>query len=161
MNENLKAFLDTIATSELGARLLAETDNGYNVLVGATPAHPLVLPTGDDGAPDYSAHPNILNHALNSTAAGRYQFIHSTWLDLARKLNLPDFSPASQDEACIELITECHALDSAVAGRFDEACGACAHIWASLPGAGYGQHENALDALRADFVADGGTVADA
>jgi hypothetical protein len=48
---NRCAFLDMLAVSEIGAELLAETDNGYNVLVGATPAHPLTFPS-------YATHPS-------------------------------------------------------------------------------------------------------
>jgi len=34
----------------------------------------------------------------------------------------------------------------------------CARIWASLPGAGYGQHENKLNDLQAAYEAAGGTM---
>ena len=36
--QNRCAFLDMLAASEIGAALLAETDDGYNVLVGSTPS---------------------------------------------------------------------------------------------------------------------------
>lgn len=152
MSPNLKAFLDAIAHSELGASLLQETDNGYNVLVGATPANPLTFPS-------YDQHPNILNAALNSTAAGRYQFLHRTWVALAAQLGLSDFSPESQDAGCVELVRECRALPDVEAGNFDAAVALCAHIWASLPGAGYGQHENKMAALRDAYTAAGGALA--
>jgi len=35
----------------------------------------------------------------------------------------------------------------------------CKNIWASLPGAGYGQHENSVDKLIAAYKAAGGVVA--
>jgi len=34
----------------------------------------------------------------------------------------------------------------------------CNHIWASLPGAGYGQRENKLDDLLAVYKQEGGNV---
>ncbi|TPQ32162.1 glycoside hydrolase, partial [Burkholderia ubonensis] len=34
--KNRVAFLDTVAVSEIGAALLAKSDDGYNVLVGST-----------------------------------------------------------------------------------------------------------------------------
>jgi lysozyme len=58
------------------------------------------------------------NKGLKSTAAGAYQFLASTWDDLKRKLNLPDFGPHSQDLAAQELIRERHALADVADGRF-------------------------------------------
>ena len=145
---NVKAFLDTIAYSEGTA---GHGDDGYNVLVGGS------LFQG------YADHPRkliTLNKAgLKSAAAGRYQILARTWDALKTKLKLPDFGHASQDMAATELIRECGALDDAQAGRFDEAVAKCAHIWASFPGAGYGQRENELTKLRGAFARAGGVLA--
>lgn len=146
--QNVIAFLDMIAHSEGTA---GRGDDGYNVIV-----NPGGLFTS------YSAHPNKLvqvRDGLKSTAAGRYQFIHRTWMGLAPKLNLHDFSPVSQDLACIELIRENGAFDTVVAGYFAKAVELCAKTWASLPGAGYGQHENKLEGLQAAYIKSGGVVA--
>jgi len=53
---------------------------------------------------DFSKHPNIPveipgGNGEISTAAGRYQFTYETWIEAKEALNLPDFSPASQDRA--------------------------------------------------------------
>ena len=148
MTDNVKAFLDTLASSE-GTR--GHGDDGYNVLVGGDLFH------------DYSKHPNVLvtlNKAgLKSTAAGRYQFLKRTWDALAAKLKLHDFSPASQDAGAVELIAERRATDDVRAGRFADAVAKCAPIWASLPGAGYGQRENALQSLQAAYIRAGGALA--
>ena len=152
MTPNEQAFLEMIAHSEIGPALLAKSDNGYNVLVGSTPDHPLLFDS-------YADHPNILNTQCNSTAAGRYQVLHRYWLYYKAMLQLPDFGKDAQDAVALQYIKECHALDDVNAGNFEAAVAKCAHIWASLPGAGYGQHENQLAALQDAYTEAGGTVA--
>jgi len=149
---NVTAFLDMIAVSEIGKPLLAHSDDGYNVLVGSTPSKPLLFD-------DYSTHPNILNRATNSTAAGRYQLLHRYFKPYRDQLGLPDFGPESQDAIAVQQIKESHAYGLVVAGQFDAAVAKCNHIWASLPGAGYGQHTNDLVALRDAYLDAGGSVA--
>lgn len=152
MSDNRKPFLDMIAFSEIGPRLLAVSDNGYNVLVGSTPDHPLLFDS-------YADHPRIYNKALNSTAAGRYQLL-ARWYDPYKKLlGLSGFTPEEQDEIALQQIKECHAIPEIDAGFFTLAVAHCSHIWASLPGANYGQHENDMEKLKAAYVAAGGTVA--
>ena len=151
---NRKAFLDMIAVSELGKGLMAVSDNGYNVIVGSTPAKPLLFY-------DYADHPRklvTLNKSLKSTAAGRYQVL-ARYFDAYKKiLNLPDFSPDSQDKIALQQIAERKALVDIDAGRIAQAIKRCKNIWASLPGAGYGQHENKIETLLTAFVEAGGTL---
>jgi lysozyme len=71
-----------------------------------------------------------LGSGCKSTAAGRYQIIKPTWLSLKSKLGLPDFSPASQDAAAIELIRQRGALADVQAGRIESAVNKCAKVWA-------------------------------
>jgi muramidase (phage lysozyme) len=94
-----------------------------------------------------------------STAAGAYQFLRRTWDGLRDKLGLPDFGPASQDAAALELIREKGALDDVRAGRFADAVHKVRRVWASLPGAGSGQGERSLESLTAAYVAAGGYLA--
>lgn len=153
MNGNIKAFLDMIAVSEGTA---GQGDRGYNVIVGHSPKHPNLFTS-------YKDHPrklvSIPQWGIKSTAAGRYQLL-ARYYDAYRKLlGLKDFSPESQDAIAIQQIKECRAIPDIEAGRFDSAVARCAHIWASLPGAGYGQHTNAIEKLRAAYIAAGGTVA--
>lgn len=151
MTPNEKAFLDMIAYSEIGPTLLAKSDNGYNVVVGGT------LFSG------YEDHPRKLvdlpRLGIKSTAAGRYQLLSRYFDAYKKQLGLKDFSPASQDAIALQQIKERRALADVEAGRFADAVAKCKNIWASLPGAGYGQHENALDKLQAAYVAAGGTLA--
>lgn len=152
MSPNLKAFLDMIAHSEIGAALLAKSDNGYNICVGSTVSDPILFAS-------YATHPRRRDVALNSDAAGRYQLMGRYFRPYAEQLKLPDFGHESQDRIAIQLINECHALGFVEAGYFDEAVAKCRSRWASLPGAGYGQHENNLAVLRDAFTKAGGTLA--
>lgn len=152
MSPNLKAFLDTIAWSEIGPALLAKSDNGYNVLVGSTPEKPLLFAS-------YAQHPNVYNPKMNSTAAGRYQFLSRYWPAYRRQLLLPDFGRESQDRWAVQLIRECGALDDVEAGRLAQAIAKCRSRWASLPDAGYGQHEHRLPDLLAAYTDAGGVLA--
>lgn len=93
-----------------------------------------------------------------STAAGAYQFIKPTWNALAKKLGLPDFSPASQDAAAIELIRQRGALSYINAGDIQTAISKCATVWASFAGAGYGQREVALGGMMANYTNAGGVL---
>lgn len=156
---NREAFLDTLAISELGRALLAKSDNGYNVIVGSTAEKPNLFNSYED-------HPRLRVELKNrqgvvigySTAAGRYQILMRFFDPYKRQLGLKDFSPASQDAIALQMIKEQGALVDVDAGRFGAAIGKCRNIWASLPGAGYGQHENRLEDLQAAFVAAGGAV---
>ena len=151
--QNVCALLDCIASSEIGSGLLAASDDGYNVLVGSTASAPLLFDS-------YAAHPNVYNPRYRSTAAGRYQLLSRYFAAYKSLLRLPDFGPVSQDRIAIQQIRESHAFDLIVAGQFAQAIAAIAHIWASLPGAGYGQHENQLSSLQAAYLAAGGQLAD-
>ena len=123
-------------------------DNGYNVLVGGKLFD------------SYEDHPRkliTLNRKLQSTAAGRYQLLSRYFDHYKNLLGLPDFSPESQDAIALQQIKECKALADVDDGRLREAVKKCAHIWASLPGAGYGQHEQSFDDLRVAYITAGGT----
>ena len=155
MTQNQKAFLDMIAWSEIGADLLAVSDNGYNVIVGSTASTPILFDS-------YADHPRRLidlGNGLKSTAAGRYQSL-ARYFDVYKKqLNLPDFGYDSQDAIALQMIRECHALDDIEAGTIDQAVSKCSSRWASLPGNSYGQHQHSVSDLRAAYIMAGGTIA--
>jgi muramidase (phage lysozyme) len=147
MSPNLKAFLDMIAVSEGTA---GKGDDGYNVIVGGA-----LFESYDD-------HPRKLvwlRPGLASTAAGRYQLLSRYYDAYKKQLNLPNFSPISQDLIAIQQIRERGALQDIEKGYISVAIDKVKNIWASLPGAGYGQHENKLDKLIATYKNAGGTVA--
>ena len=149
---NLDAFLDMIAHSEGTANI---GDRGYNCIVGSTPAHPVIFES-------YADHPRVkvqVRPGLWSTAAGRYQILARYFDAYKGQLRLQDFGPDSQDLIAFQMIRECGALEDIYAGRFDDAVAKCASRWASLPGAGYSQHENLIADLRAAYEAAGGSLA--
>lgn len=145
-HQNIAAFLDMLAVSEGTANHPLTKNRGYDVIV-----------TGLDGKPeiftDYSDHPfahgrpaKVFNRrGEKSTASGRYQQLYLFWPHYRKQLALPDFSPLSQDRLAIQLIRERGALDDIRAGRIERAISRCRNIWASLPGAGYGQREHSLE----------------
>lgn len=141
---NRAAFLAMIRKSEGTAG-----PNGYRTFYGGSLFS------------DLSKHPNTPHTAagITSTAAGAYQFLFRTWEECRRALSLPDFGPESQDAAAVFLIKRRGALPDVDAGNFAAAVAACRKEWASLPGAGYGQHENTLASLQAVYVAAGGMLA--
>lgn len=143
---NLAAFMQMIRVSEGTAG-----PDGYRTIVGGSLFE------------DYTDHPRqlIWIPSINdySSAAGAYQTIRRTWDGVQRKLGLPDFSPASQDRACVELIRQRGGLRLAMNGEFAAAVEKCRKEWASLPGAGYGQRENSLAKLQTAYINAGGQLA--
>lgn len=141
---NLQAFLDTLAYSEGTDNGRQPTkDRGYDVIVGGE------LFTG------YKDHPRELVYlprlGIKSTAAGRYQILARFYDAYKVLLKLPDFSPASQDKIAIQLIKECKALGDIETGHIAAALTKCRSRWASLPGAGYNQHEHKMETLLAKY----------
>lgn len=149
LHPNMQAFLDMIAYAE-GTSRVGDQD-GYNVLVGGRTF------TG------YSDHPNVSvylpRYNIHSTAAGRYQILYRFWTHYKKQLGLPDFGPVSQDRYAIQQIRERRAYDDVIAGRISEAIDKCKNIWASLPGAGYGQRELPLRDLLSYYQKQGGKLA--
>lgn len=143
---NLRAFMQMIRVSEGTAG-----PDGYRTLVGGSLFD------------DYADHPRkliwIASIGRNSSAAGAYQMLRGTWDGVQGKLGLPDFSPNSQDRACVELIRQRGGLRLAMNGEFAAAVDKCRKEWASLPGAGYNQRENSLATLQAAYQQAGGVVA--
>jgi len=97
-----------------------------------------------------------LGPGCRSTAAGRPQIIKATWLRLKAKLGLPDFSPASQDAALLQLTAERGALAAVEAGDLETAISRCRNEWASLPGNYAKQGQRSMDQLSQWFAQAGG-----
>jgi muramidase (phage lysozyme) len=138
-DHRVKAFLDTIATAEGTA-----SPDGYHIQY-----------TGAKFA-SFSDHPRELKcgrrhgKKLCSDAAGRYQFLSTTWDRFAKKFSVKDFSPHNQDLMAIELIREKGALGDVEAGRFEPAVRKLAYIWPSFRRFG-GTVESSLPKLEAMY----------
>lgn len=155
MTANEQAYLDMIAACEG-----TTGDYGYRALFGYTPSNNRVFDNG------YATHPNIRVPYTNldgtqtySTAAGRYQLIHSTFLDLQTKLGTVDFSPNTQDAMALQLIAEAGAGDDVRAGNLQTAIDATSGIWASLPASHYAQPRRTYEFASAAYLAAGGVIA--
>ena len=150
INNQRKAFLDMLAWSEGtdNGRQKTRNPSGYDVIVGG------------ELFTDYSDHPRklvTLNPKLKSTGAGRYQLLpvggclpQAAW---------PERLLSEKSGRCaLQQIKERGALPMIDRGDIRQAIDRCSNIWASLPGAGYGQFEHKADSLIAKFKEAGGTV---
>ena len=157
-NAEVKAFLMVIRYAEGTDR-----PEDYRTMFGGTYANPRRFE-----APPWN-HPDIANTAgvYTSTAAGAYQFLHSTWELVQRDLDLPDFSPHSQDVAAVYRLHQRKVLDHVKAGNFTRAIYGDPDVsgtgankeWASLPGSPYGQPTKSFAELEAVFEQNGGILA--
>ncbi|MCD5996517.1 glycoside hydrolase family 104 protein [Pseudomonas sp. CDFA 602] len=144
--KNVIAFLDMIAWSE-GTSTVKGSDDGYNVLVGGKLFS------------DYSKHPGQMvwlpRYGINSSAAGRYQFLKGTWASIVKNYGfIGRFIPEAQDLAAIKLLIECGAMPFIESGKIQRAIAKASPIWASLPGAGYGQREHKLAQLLKIYASE-------
>lgn len=84
-----------------------------------------------------TGHPRqVLCSGVCSDAAGRYQFLSTTWDAVRSQLGLPDdMAPINQDRAAVKLIANRGVLAAAQAGLsgVDAALEELSYEWASLP----------------------------
>ncbi len=143
---NVKAFLKAIRLGEG-----TSDDQGYYRIVGGQMFS------------DIAKHPCIKvwipRYKVWSTAAGAYQIINRTWRGLLSQYPFPDFSPQSQDLACVALIRGRKALDDVIAGKLKDAVQKCSAEWASLPGSQAGQRTETMANIERVYLANGGTIA--
>ena len=108
-------------------------NHGYDVIVGG------------ELFTDYSDHPRKLVTLNPNSQINRRRTLPASSLlvDAYRKqLGLENFSPKSQDAVALQQIKERGALPMIDRGDIRQAIDRCSNIWASLPGAGYGQFEH-------------------
>lgn len=159
---NVSAFLEAIARAEGTAQRPDpyRVCYGYRHTIISLAEHPAV--SGEwkgEKLPDDMCRAAGFGPGCVSTAAGKYQIIRPTWQALKTRLKLPDFGPASQDRAAVQLLKDSGALFAIEKGQFSFAIAAARKTWASLPGAGYAQPERSLSFLQAAYLSAGGTLA--
>lgn len=143
VSDKRKALLDTIAYAE-GTR--GRGQDGYNILYS--------YQTIDD----CNRHPNrvICSGSYCSSAAGRYQFLNTTW----NGLGLPNFRPENQTRGAMTLISWRKATipaDRAMsATEFANVMNKISYEWASLPPGRYGQPIRSMSALRSTYCSIAG-----
>ena len=122
-------------------------NHGYDVIVGG------------ELFTDYSDHPRklvTLNPNSNQQAPDATSFFPVGVMPTARS-HFGDFLLKSQDAVALQQIKERGALPMIDRGDIRRgAIDRCSNIWASLPGAGYGQFEHKADSLIAKFKEAGG-----
>ena len=141
-NANIGAFLRVVRERES-----SQDDSAYTVLNGG--AH----------FTDFSAHPFVGQRTPPGKAAGAYQFIASTWAEVAKQYAIPDFSPPSQDAGAVARLIYRGALDDVIAGRFADAVAKCRREWTSLPGAAESPAGWTMAKAQAVFTRYGGRLA--
>ena len=145
-NPNVQKFLHVLSSAEGTAK----SSDPYRVAFGGGQID------------DLSEHPNIRAGFTQTdgrknftTAAGKYQFLKSTWDDLANKYGLDDFGPQNQDRGAVALLARNGALDDIVNGDFKSAVQKSGSTWASLPSSPYAQNKRS-DSFIDDALGGGG-----
>lgn len=119
----VSAYMDTIAWCE------GTYPDGYNIMFGGATFS------------DYSDHPRQVQSGggYSSDAAGRYQFLSTTWDGVKSSTGVPDFSPKSQNICGWQLAKNRGVTADDIVADPIAALKEAAQEWASLPGSPYGQ----------------------
>jgi muramidase (phage lysozyme) len=134
---HVQAFLDTIAWAEGTAGPNAYRMQFTGTKFSSFQDHPREIKCG-------------FSHGsrLCSDAAGRYQFLSTTWDRMAKQIGASDFSPANQDRAAIALLDEYRVLEDIEAGAFAYAAIQLIPVWPSFLDVGNGDRSRAIARLE-------------
>ena len=147
INNQRKAFLDMLAWSEGTDNGRQKTRNhGYDVIVGG------------ELFTDYSDHPRKTCHAKPKTQINRRRTLPASFplVGCLPQAAWPErLLSEKSGRMALQQIKERGALPMIDRGDIRQAIDRCSNIWASLPGAGYGQFEQAADSLIAKFKRSG------
>lgn len=134
---HVQAFLDTIAWAEGTAGPNAYRMQFTGTKFSSFQDHPREIKCGSS----YGSR-------LCSDAAGRYQFLSTTWDRMAKKIGASDFSPKNQDRAAIALLDEYGVLEDIEAGAFAYAVIQLIPVWPSFLDVGNGDRTRAIAQLE-------------
>lgn len=134
---HVQAFLDTIAWAEGTAGPHAYRMQFTGTQFSSFQDHPREIKCGSS----YGSR-------LCSDAAGKYQFLSTTWDRMANKIDASDFSPANQDRAAIALLDDYGVLEDIEAGSFSYAVIQLIPVWPSLQDVGNGDRARAIVRLE-------------
>ena len=118
----IRAFLDTIAVTEGTTGPQGYYRQYTNDHFSSFEDHPREMKCGIDRN----------NEKLCSDAAGRYQFLSTSWDLYAPMVGAKHFGPTYQDRVAIELIREKDALEDIEQGRIEEAFRKLYMVWPSF-----------------------------
>lgn len=137
-NPKIRAFLDTISITEGTTGPL-----GYRTQY-----------TGSKFSGPIEKHPREMKCSMSngrrlcSDAAGRYQFLSTSWDHFGAKLGITEFTPTNQDRVAVELIRDKGVLDDILEGRLQKAFYALAPVWPS-----FGENRQAVQ-MKMTFLLD-------
>jgi muramidase (phage lysozyme)/murein DD-endopeptidase MepM/ murein hydrolase activator NlpD len=140
LTPEVKAFLDVIASHEVPNYL---SPNSYRSLA-----------LTNDLFNSFADHPRVRQRSGRyvSDAAGRYQFLSTSWDRFKKIANVPDFSPKSQDLAAVAYLKTLSAYTAINNGDLEGAIRKSASTWASLPGSPYGQPTQTLAQAKKTYA---------
>lgn len=143
-----KALHDSLAFAE-GTR--GYSKDGYNVMFSFRLAS------------SCQSHPNqcIAFGSTCSTAAGRYQFLTTTWRSVASARNLQSFEPENQERGAAYLISTTRRVTvpqdrPMTAAEYSNAMSKLSYEWASLPPGRYGQPSKTQSQMRTMYCSVAG-----
>ncbi|MBI5398108.1 glycoside hydrolase family 104 protein [Candidatus Woesearchaeota archaeon] len=133
----IRAFMRAITVGEGTKAPTKKCPDPYRIIVGG-------------GCFEGTSHPNQvvkLTASLSSSAAGRYQFLSSTWKNWANQYGVPldQFTPENQDKVVYKELERLGVGKMLAENNLDAALKRTNGIWASLPGSKYGQRTEKRD----------------
>lgn len=137
-NPKIRAFLDTISITEGTTGPL-----GYRTQY-----------TGSKFSGPIEEHPREMKCSMSngrklcSDAAGRYQFLSTSWDHFGEYIGVTEFTPTNQDRVAVELIRDKGVLDDILEGRLETAFHALAPVWPS-----FGENKQAVQ-MKMTFLLD-------